>query len=158
MISDNNNSTIHAQKTQTEMKKDDIVNSYKVIIRAGSTYPSRAPGFTSSFWRGPCCSWFCVVLQFCLSLFCILCAQCYQCLLIAPSALSYVYFQRAPVEVQLSESFQTIISSLSFVISTFNCNTIKLVCYSQIWFFSLFFLNGIKCKIKIQKYVLTITV
>ena len=72
-------------------------NTAGVLLEAGSTYLSRAPGFTLCVWWGPCCSsfYFFVLYSFIsLSSSCVLCNQCWQCLWIVHSWLHlrfYVY-------------------------------------------------------------------
>ena len=84
-------------------------NTMGVLLEAGSAYLSWAPGFIPGFWWGPCFSslWISVLyVLFCLSLFCVLCNQCCQCLWVVHSWL--------PLRFSLTFSFCVVLYN-SFV-------------------------------------------
>ena len=67
---------------------DYMSNMTDVLLEAGTTCPSRADGFTTSYWWGPCCSSFqysVLCFLFCLLSSFVLCTQCYQFLWIVHS-------------------------------------------------------------------------
>ena len=61
---------------------DYMSNMTHVLLEAGTTCPSRADGFTTSYWWGTCCSSF----QYSVLCFCFVCFRLFSCV---PNVISF---------------------------------------------------------------------